>query len=426
MLRAARFLLLALSVAALWPALQAAAAEDGPLSLDDIRDMRRQRMTVKKIADAIEARGLDFTVDDDAAKKLRSFGFSGKLIGELKEKYGEGKGIVQPGGGVEEGGEAKPDEEDQKGAKGVKGVKGAKGAKGAAKAQGKARVLDAQTEADYAAFAERIDKIVKQSGTPVKPHKAKHTTIIANPRIAGMFMPDVNRVETLIKGRFPEPLATGVDTRANNIALLETRYEYEAWIKAMFKVYQDEGFMFGGMDPLGTALKTNAIFIHGIFSVCLEGRQPDDARRAVAFAVGYQYFRQLAGEKSPDALQVGFGNITEAMMFREPGTMVLSGYTDRQVGGAPIRWADVVRQQFAQNQIGSVANALAYSTETMQMPQYAESWSLTSLLATEPSNFAELVTKLGEGAPAADAIKDVYGVTDEQALTQWRKYVLGR
>jgi hypothetical protein len=410
----ARPLLLALTVALLSPALSAVAADDGPLSLDDLRDMRRQRIPIKKVAEAMEERGLSFDVDDDAAKKLRGIGFSAKQVAEFKDKYGPVGGDAKAAGDKPA---AKPDGHGKK--------LDNKGDKGAAKAKGKPRVMDAQTDADYKAMEERIDKIAKTSGVPVKPHKTKHTTIIANPRIAGMFVPDVTRLEGMVGARFPEPIASGVDMRANNIALLETRYEYESWIKALFKVHQDEGATFQGQDPLGSALRSRAIFVNGIFSVCLEGMQTEEARRAVAFGVGYQYFRQLTNDKSPEALQTGFGNITEAMMMREPGTTVLSGYTDRKLDAAPIRWSDLVRQQFMQNQAGSVQEVLRYSTQNMTLPKYAEAWSFTNLLAGDPRNFAELVTKLGEGTAAADAIQGVYGVNEQQAMQHWKRAVMG-
>ena len=413
MIRIARYLVVALVALSLVSALQAVADEDGPLSLDDIRHMRRGRVGIKQVADAIEQRGLSFDVDDQAAKKLRGIGFSAKQVAGLKEKYGPAGGTEHQGVAGGGAAAAKPDGE------------GKKGGKQPGQPRGKPRVLDAQAEAEYAAMAERIEKISKTSGVPVKPHKTRHTTIVANPRVAAMFVPDVDKLEKLISTRFPEPIASGVDLRANTIALLETRYEYENWIKALFKVHEEEGAKFKGQDPLGGALKGKAIFVPGIFSLCLEGMPVEEARRSVAFGVGYQYFRQLTGIKSPHALQTGFGNLAEAMMFREPGTLVLSGYTDRRIDGAPQRWGDLVRQQFAQGKIVALADVLAYSTDAMQLPQYAESWSFTNLLASEPRNFADLVTKLGAGVPAATAISEIYGVNEKQFWNHWKKAVAG-
>ncbi|MCE9554950.1 MAG: hypothetical protein K8T91_16470 [Planctomycetes bacterium] len=410
MFRVARSLILVVAAWSLIPVLYAAAADDGPLSLDDIRQMRKQRVGLKQVAEAIEQRGLSFDVDDDAAKKLRTIGFSAKQVAQYKDKYGPVEGVPKPDAG---GAAALPAKEE-----------GKKGGKGAGKLGGKPRVLDEKTAAGYKAMEERIEKIAKASGVPVKPHKTQHTTIIANPRIAGLFVPDVQKLEKLLADRFAEPIATGVDARFNNIALLESRYEYENWIKALFKVHKDEGITFRGEDPVGSSVKDKATFVNGIFSLCLEGMPTDDARRSVAFAVGFQYLRQLTGDKAPHALQTGFGNMTEAIMFREPGTLVLSGYTGRKMDGPAVRWGDMVRQQFSQGKIVPLADVLAYSTNSMQLQQYAESWSFTNLLASEPRNFADLVTKLGEGTPADTAISDVYGVNDKQTWNHWKKAVM--
>jgi hypothetical protein len=244
--------------------------------------------------------------------------------------------------------------------------------------------------------------------------------------VAAKALPDLQQVQKLLAQRFPEPLATGIDPRAANIALLESRYEYERWIRALYKVHEEAGLKFEGVDPLATMLKTNSIFVKGIFSVCLEGMDAESIRRRLAFSVGYQYMEQMTDNKGPDALRTGFGNLAEVMMFREPTMTVQSGYNPRNLNLQGPRWADMVRQRFAQNKVESLGQALNYSTRSMTLEEYADAWSLAEFLASEPRNMAELSTALEQGTDVAEALKKVYGLDDAGLMKHWRQFVLGK
>jgi len=296
----------------------------------------------------------------------------------------------------------------------------------AGKPVGVRRVLGAAAEQEYAATAERIKQIVAQSNSPVIAHATPHITLLANPRVAARALPDLQQVQKLIAERFPDPIASGVDPRGANIALLESRYEYENWMKALVKVHQAAGLKFQSQDPLKAMLATDSVFVQGLFSVCLQGMDAEAVRRRLAFSVGFQYMEQLTNNKGPDGLRTGFGDLTETMMFREPTMTVLSGYTDRRLGAQRTSWVDIVRQRFAANKVASVANALVYTTGTMSLDQYAETWSLTEFLASEPRNFSELVVELEKGTDAATAIEKIYGLKDEALLKLWTKFVQGK
>lgn len=416
MRRVALFLIVAL-VAGGWLMAHSAIAADGPVSIEDIRQLRRERATHKQIMDRIGERGLGFVVDDETQRKLRGMGFTLKMVGQLKgmQAAPTAEPGVVPDANVAEKPDAHPPKPDMAG-----------GGAPVAKPAGVRRELSPAEEQENAATAQRVKQILAKSETAVAAHPTPHITLLANPRVAARALPDLQQVETLIAARFPDPIANGVDPRAANIALLESRYEYEKWIKALVKVHQDAGLKFQSQDPAKAMLASNSVFVRGIFSVCLEGMDADAVRRRLAFSAGFQYMEQLTDNKGPDALRTGFGNLTEVMMFREPTITVLSGYTDRNIGPARARFAEMVRQRFASKRINSVTDTLAMSTRAMNLEQYADAWSFTELLASEPRNFAELVVSLEKGTDPATAIEKIYGLKDEALLKRWGQFVTGR
>ena len=390
---------------------EASAPADGPVTIEDIRGMRKERATMKQIMERIEKRGLGFTIDDETQRKLRTMGFTLKMVGQLK-------GMQAAPAAPEAHGAAPPPMADA----GAHAVPDAP----AGKPAGVRRVLNPGTENQYAATAERVKKIVATSNTSVKAHPTKHIMLLANPRIAAKALPDLNQVQKLIAERFPEPIASGVDPRASNIALLESRYEYTSWMKALYKVHEDAGLTFNSPDALANMLATDSVFVHGIFSVCLEGMNEEGIRRRLAFSVGFQYMEQLTDNKGPAGLRTGFGDMTETMMFRYPTVTVSSGYNNRNVAAPPAHWVDLVRQRVATNKLAGIADAMNYSTSTMTMDQYAESWSLTEFLSSEPRNFAELVVALEQGNNAAAAIEKIYGLNDAALQKRWKLFVQGK
>ena len=102
--------------------------------------------------------------------------------------------------------------------------------------------------------------------------------------------------------------------------------------------------------------------------------------------------------------------------------MVKSGYTDRKLDGAGQTWALLVRDRFLQRKIGSIQNVLVYSTGSMEQPEYAEAWSLTSLLATNGEKLSQLIIALRNGESAWKAIGDIYEVDEPSLLAKWRRF----
>ncbi len=376
-------------------------AHAAPVSWDDIRDLKKQRKSHAEIVDVMKQRGMAFVVDDIEQRKLRAFGFSRRQIKEIVEIPVDRTDVAnQPVDDQPLPAAAEPREP---------------------LAPAKLN-LDPETEAEHRRLADQVSRIIDASEALVECHPSTHVTLIANKEIAARFLPDVQRLERTIRARFREPIASGVDLRAANIVLLENRYEYEKWTRALFKTFENDGYEFQATDPAEQALRGESFLVRGIYTVCLAKMQQPEARRRLAFAVGFQYLRQLTGFNAPDALATGFGNITETMMFRYPTMMVKSAYYERELPGTSRIWPQLVNERFAKKQVASVQNTLAYTMGSMEPPEYAEAWSLTSYLADRPEHFARLVTALRKSDNAWATVAEIYKVDEPGLLGDWQEF----
>ncbi len=286
--------------------------------------------------------------------------------------------------------------------------------------------LEPQVDALFARIDNQVTRTMKECGLQIERHPSQHVTLIASKAIGQKFIKGITALEEKIKDRFPEPIASGVDRRAANIALLETRADYEYWVKATFKVLKQDGIRFNAVaegEFEQRMLKSSSFFLQGVYSMCLEDMSDDQQGRGVAYAVGFQYLRQLARYKAPDALACGFGNVMEVMMFGTPTAVLMSGYMERRIDRAREPWARIVRARFAQGKVRSAQNVLAYSTDSMELPEYATCWSLAGVLATNPKEFAELVVALRTGENAWEEISRIYDVKEAKFVATWSRWV---
>ena len=192
----------------------------------------------------------------------------------------------------------------------------------------------------------------------------------------------------------------------------------------MFRVYEQEGMQFTGMDVLDRALRTDRFLIEGMFTCCLEKMTPVEARHAVAYAVGYHYIERITEGKVPVALLTGFGNVAEVMLLGNPTMMLNAGYTERDLGRGGNPWALIVIQRFAANMVPAMADVLAYDASAMQLPQYAECWSLATLLSSDAKKFSSLAAALRDGQPALEAIEKIYGLPADKLHARWKAVAL--
>jgi len=416
------------------------ALADGPVSLNDIAEMRKNRVPLSKIMRELRERGRAFEIDAASRDQLLQQGLSGRAIAVIEKNSAynaaaaleggfdapgagvagagvAGAGVAGPGPGVGNGGAEGGAMQPGGGALGVPPG----GGLGAAPAQDGGFKPDAADLAQY----EQMEKIIKRTmeitGLGLVATDNNHIRIIANPQLGQRFAPDVRRIEGIIKQQFPQPLASGVDKRHANVAIFPIRSEYEKWIKAYLRAVEEAGGTWE-KNAEELAVKASSVHFPGLYNICLEGMPEEAARRSVAYSVGYLYMGQLTRYKTFDALQTGFGNITEVMLFRTPSVMVKSGYVDRQIGGGGNPWADAVRAQFQAGRIQSIDQVTTYSTDFMEMPHYAEAWSLTTLLATNAKQFAELVMALRNGGEGLNSVLQTYKLEQQAMLKAWFQF----
>lgn len=414
-----RFAKRLLVVAVVAPILFSAAIADArPITFLEIRFHKSQGKSHDEIVEIIKDRGLSFKIDATMKGRLGKLGFNDKHFEALRslEKPGAKPEGPPPGG-------EKPD--NQKPAK-----------PDAAKPDDAPKPeIGPRFDAMFGRTEKQVERTMKQCGVDLQRNRTKHITLVAAKDTAAKFLPLISKLEGKLARRFPEPIASGVDRRAANIALLKTRPEYEYWVKTLFKVLREDGVMFQQVaegDIESRMLKSSSFFLRGVYSVCLEEMSEERAGRGVAFAVGFQYMRQLSRYEAPDAIATGFGDLAEVMAFGSPTVMVTSGYTERELARGITPWTQIVRGLFAARKIASVQNVLAYNTESMEVAEYATAWSLVEALATNPDKLAKLTTELRNSAVAPwENLRQVYGQPDkpleEQAFLKiWARFVASK
>jgi len=373
-----------------------AAAEEGPpFSLDAIAELRSQKVTTLVILRDVRTRGRAFEIDAAARGRLEELGFTKRQI-ELIEKVERHEAAAGPADGP--AGEQAP---------------------------GPGRIE--QSPEDVARL-ERIDRIVTRAAelaggfTVIETASAR---ILLGPGVPQALADDVRRLEAAVARQFPGPLAQSVDRRGVAVAVVDGESEYAKWIAAVEKAHEESGIGFeaGEMTFAEQARRAPAIYMDGITSVQATA-DAEHVRRTLVHAVGFHAFGQLTRGRCGDALQSGFANVAEAMVFNSPGTTVKGGYAGREIGAAATTWPQLVKQRFADGSAGSVGQVLAGTFGVMEMPQYAECWSFTSVLCMKPAAFNDLILELREGAAPLSAIEKVYAA-DEAALGQgWKALAL--
>ncbi len=365
----------------------------GPLTMDDIAQMRRQHVAPDKIVQQATERGVKFEVAAAERGKLRHMGFKPAQIDAIKDAHGEaGKvGALVPGQGL--------------------------------------RTTDAQRDQ----ILKEITKITATSGADIQPVQAQHITLWAAKDVQAAFLPELKNLESYLRTKCKEPIRSGLDNRSAHSILIKRRYDFEKWVNAMYDLIGDR--FKDPNDPGGnTNLKASIIKGWGFYTfnfvvLCLEDKPMDRAHREAAAGVGYMYLTQLAETRQIGPMATGFANGAECILFGTPSVMIFSsvyGMGDRNLGADPRAWLHLVRMRITTKQASTVEELLNMGTTTMVLPHYAEAWSLVSLLAKQPEKFAALVLKLREETSALKAIEDVYGWNEKKLTAEWHDYVLGQ
>jgi len=404
-------------------------AAEPPLSLDDIATRRGDRQGVAEVIREVRARGRSFELDATARERLIGLGFTPRqleVIGKAKQVGGDAATTPATDSPDTSAPATKPSAGKAAAATSA-GLKPS-GTSPLAKSPATKEVPGLERSPEDLARLERLEKIVKQAAEAargVTVADTAHARLVLGSGVPPGMVDDVRKLEGLIDKRFPGPLADGVDKRGVTIAIFATESEHVAWVTALERALQDNGVQFAdGAAPFAEqARRSPAISIEGITTMRITGGL-EEARRMVAHAVGFHALRQLTRGHCQDALQSGFANVAETMLFGSPGTTAKGGYVERELGAAGAGWPQLVKQRFATGTAGTAGDVLGYTFDIMEMPHYAECWSFTTVLCMKPEKFTHLVTRLREGGQPLAVIGDVYG-GDAAALTEaWKAIVL--
>jgi hypothetical protein len=378
-----------------------ARGDEKPLTLRDIARMRHDRVPLDKIVEKASEQGVGFAVTPTVEKQLARQGFSAEQIEAIKQASG-------PRAKAEDG-----------------------------NAEKAAPIVPGQglksSDAERDRVLEQVTKITKLSGANVQPVATKHVTLWAPKDVQAVFVADIKKIEKFLEGKCPEPLRSGLDKRAAHLVLLKTRYDYEKWIHAMFEVMPDAfkrpDVPDGGASWKASILKGSGYVTNNFAVICMEGQEDEWLRRLAATDVGFMNFVQQVEPRRHEPLSTGFANGAESLVAGSPRVMIFSNSyhnEDRDLGNEPRAWLHVVQERMRAKKESGVRQLLSMDMSNMLLPQYAEAWTLVSVLAKQPEKFAKLVLALREEKDPLKAIEQVYGWDEKKLEAEWHKEVLGQ
>lgn len=385
------------------------AQDEAPLTIQDITTLRRQKKNHQQIVDIAQERGVAFDMDKAMALRLTRMGFSDVHVEQIKLIREEAMKPKESPDAEQGDDAAKPDD-------------------------GKPNMF----VNDNAPFGPRksdgwhdkqlsmVKEMVAASGLDLKQAPTQSFTIWATKDTAIMHANEVAKLEKILDKTFGGvfKLKECLDKRSASLVLINDDYSYKKFIEAMFDVYQKNGITFDGNDPKTMALKASA-FSTGTLSIVNLTKVPIGPRSKtiVIYQAGSMMMKQLTESKSTDAMDCGFGNVCEVLMYGQPSTTSQS-YEMRDVAQGNA-WLDEIRKNINEGKLskpGQVINT--HSTVNMEFRQYVECWSLIQLLTSAPDKFEEFVRAVRDGKDPFATILELYKVEDEKELMKkWVKSV---
>jgi hypothetical protein len=385
----------------------AGAAEDRPIAMSEVGRMIDDDQTPRQVLEVMVERGVGFRVSRAAIQRLEKWGFTKAQIG-LVQKIADGEKVDL---------DASPDDVEAPGDN----------------AEGKTGDRVDHDKIGYPnpagwhkAERARIERAIETAGLGYKRIELTRCTLYCSDRRAKALVPMLRKLEADLIARFPGSIANASSPESAHIVIVDGSSEWTRWVDACFASYREDriNYKFGPDDDENHAmLKRSPGYMLPAMTATRGDKQPsaEAVSRLAAFSVGFLMMNQAGGEKQPDGLRTGFGDLAEAMAHQTPSVMVTS-YGERDLQGEG-GWAGVVAQRFKDKKIKDATDPWAYETSTMEVEHYAEAWSLVSTLAEAPDKFARAVeTVRKQEKPMAKAINDAYGVNDRKLLEAWSYY----
>lgn len=384
----------------------AVAADDKPVKMSEVARLVKDK-TPQEVLEVMVERGVGFRVSSSAEGRLEKYGFTEDQITIIR-KLAAGEKVELnpvPADGVVEDGAAEGAEE------------------GAGNAD-EFKVGFPDPEHWHTAEQNRIERAMKNAGLGYQRIELTRATLYCNDARAAKLAPILKKLEAALIKRFPASIANASSPKSAHIVIVDGISEWSNWVDALMDSYEKDGmkFSFGPEEDARDHLKKGTGFLLPACACAKVGMRSDEnVARFATYSLGHLMMARAGGKEQPVGLTTGFGDLAEEMAMGTPSVMIYS-YEKRdlkQEGG----WKDVVKKLFKDKKITDVTSPWGYVTSTMKPENYAECWSLVSMLSSAPDKFALAVKMVREeGKSMGVALNEVYGMDDKKLLQTWFKY----
>lgn len=380
------------------------ADDDKPVKMSEVARLVKDK-SPQEVLEVMAERGVGFRVSSSAEGRLEKYGFTEDQI-ELIRKIAAGEKVDLNAAPADAEAEAEG------------------GADKAADNADEFKVGFPDPEHWHVAEQKRIERAMLAAGLGYKRIELARATLYCNDARAAKLTPILKKLEAALIKRFPASIANASSPKSAHIVIVDGESEWSNWVDALMDSYEKDGmkFSFGPEADARDHLKQGNGFLLPACAVAKVGTRSDEnVARFATYSLGHLMMARAGGKKQPVGLTTGFGDLAEEMAMRTPSVMIYS-YEKRdlkQEGG----WKDVVKNLFKDKKITNVTAPWGYETATMKPENYAECWSLVSMLSSAPDKFAEAVKMVREtGKPMNVALNEVYAMDDKKLLQAWYKY----
>lgn len=380
---------------------------DGPMRLSEINRMIRSDQTPAQVIEVAAERGIGFELNRSTLRRLDQWGFSEAQVEQLRR--------IAAG---EDPGDAEMDEGEDAG-EGDEGV------------ADDYAVGYREGDGTHDAEKQRIERAIEAAHLGYERVELSRVTLYCERRRARALAELLAATERAVIDRFPASIANAIDPRSAHIVVVDGESEWARWLAAFQDSYEQDGITYPPT-PEGdfkTRMASSPGYTTGIISAVRGDLMSSDEQlqRSVTYHLGHL---MMTGASRPngflerpahDALVTGFGNLVETMAMGSPSVMVYS-YTERELGGDE-SWAQRVQGRFRERKITGVTEVWTFSTDSMAPGQYAEAWSIVSLLSQAPDKFADAVLLVQqEETSMPEAVRTAYELEDARLLQGWQQW----
>lgn len=380
----------------------ASAADDKPMKMSEVARLVKDQ-SPQDVLEAMAKRGVDFRVSKSSESRLKKYGFADDQI-EIIRKIAAGEKVdLNAGPADADGGDDAVENADDAEA---------------------FKVGFPDPEHWHNSEQARIERAVKNAGLGYQRIELTRATLYCSATRARKLAPLLKKLESSLIRRFPASIVNASSPKSAHIVIVEGESEWRTWVDALMDSYEKDGmnFRFGPEGDPREHLKQGTGFLLPACACAKVGTRSDEnIARFSTYSLGHLMMARAGGKDQPVGLTTGFGDLAEEMAMGTPSVMIYS-YEKRDLkqGGG---WKDVVKKLFQEKKITNATAPWGYETASMKPENYAECWSMVSMLSTAPDKFAKAVQMVRESDKSMNVvINEVYGKQDIEILKAWQKF----